>query len=179
MALPDYFKLTQGTAIVWGEAGGTSPTVTKTLSLDALGIGAAQRGASADLGPNYDQEYAVYLWVETGTAPTAGTTVELYLACSHDNTIWPGKVTGADGVYASGAVPATKRQLGPPVSVLIATADSNTILYQAPVLWRPKARYVAPVVVNLLGVSFRDETTASDNGSRVVLVPIIGSIQDA
>ena len=41
MPLPDYIEVTQGTAIIWGEAGATGPTVTNTLSLDALANGAA------------------------------------------------------------------------------------------------------------------------------------------
>ena len=77
MALPDYVEITQGTAVVWGEAGASG--VTATLSLDALANGAARQGASVDLGANFADEYIVELRVETGTAPTAGNTVELYL----------------------------------------------------------------------------------------------------
>jgi hypothetical protein len=177
MALPDYLKFEPGTAIVWGEAGATGPVVTNTLSLDALANGAGRMGAVADLTADYDQDYAVFLWVETGTAPTAGTTVELYLAASHDNSNWPGKVTGADAAYPA-TVSANKLQLGPPVSVLIATADTNTILRQAPMIWTPPARYVAPVVVNVLGQTFRDQATNSNNGSRVILVPMRTLVQD-
>jgi len=168
MALPDYFKIEQGTAIVWGESGGSG--VTNTLSLDALADAAGRMGAAVDLGAVFDEEYMVILVAETGTAPTAGKTVELYMASSHNNTNWPGKVTGSDAAYPA-TVADNKKQLGTPVSILIATADANTILRQQPEIWRPPARYVAPVVVNLLGQSFRDETTASDNDSRVILVP--------
>lgn len=176
MALPDYLKFEQGTAIVWGEAGGSG--VTNTLSLDALATAAGRMGAGVDLGAAWDQDYAVYLWVETGTAPTAGNTVELYLASSHDNSNWPGKVTGSDAAYPA-TVANNKLQLGPPVSILIATNDGNTVLRAQPVIWTPPARYVAPVVVNLLGQAFRDEATASNNESRVILVPLRTLVQDA
>ena len=179
MALPDYFKYELGTAVVWGEAGATgAATVTNTLSLDALADAAGRMGAAVDLGSTFDQEYVAMLWVETGTAPTAGNTVELYFAFSHDNSTWPGKVTGSDAAYPS-TVSANKKQLGMPSVILVATNDTNTILRQSPEVIRPKGRYVAPVVVNLLGQAFRDEATASNNDSRVILVPLRSLIQDA
>lgn len=179
MALPDFFKVELGTPVVWGEAGATgiSLSVTKTLSLDALADAAGRMGASADLGAQWDRDYLVQLIVETGTAPTAGNTVELYLAWSHDNTNWPGKVTGSDAAYPS-TVANNKKQLGNPAAILVATGDTNTVLRQQPQVIRALARYVAPVVVNLLGQAIRDETTATDNDSRVVLTPLISRIQD-
>lgn len=169
MALPDYIEVTQGTAIIWGESGASG--VTAVCSLDALANGAARQGASVDLGANFADEYLVYFQVETGTAPTAGTTAEAYLLSSYDNSTWPAKVTGSDGAYTLGTSDANLRQAGPPVVSLVATADSNTVLTQAPAIWRPRGRYVACIIDNNLGQAFRDETTASDNGSRLILVP--------
>lgn len=176
MALPDYLMAGLGTAIIWGEAGGSG--VTNTLSLDALADTAGRMGAAVDLGATWDDEYFLEAYVETGTAPTAGNLVEIYLAWSRDNTNWPGKVTGSDAAYPS-TVSANKRQLGTPALVLVATNDGNTDLKQNGVLIRPRARYVVPVVVNLLGQAFRDEATASNNGSRVILVPRRLSIADS
>lgn len=176
MALPDYLKAGIGTAVVWGEAGGAG--VTKTLSLDFLASAAGRMGASADLGAAWDDEWVVELRVETGTAPAAGTTwVELYLAYSLDNLKWPGKVTGSDAAYPA-TVANNKLQLGPPVSVLVATADANTELVQNAVIFRPAARYIVPVVVNLLGQAFRDQATASNNLSRVIIYPRQLSVAD-
>jgi len=179
MALPDALKLSLGTPVIWGEAGATgiSLTVTKTLTFEALANAAGRMGASADLGASWDRDYLLQLIIETGTAPAAGATVEAYLAWSHDNTNWPGKVTGSDAAYPT-TVAANKIQLGNPASILVATADTNTVLKQNPVIIRAMARYVAPVIVNLLGQAVRDETTATDNDSRVVLTPLIYSITD-
>ena len=176
MALPDTFKVSQGTAIVWGEAGASG--VTKTLSLDALADGAAQQGESADLGTDWDREYLVYLVAETGTAPTAGNVVDLYLVSSQNGTDWPAKVTGSDGAYTLGTGDANLRQAGPPVVSLFATNDANAVLRQAPVVWRPAGRYVAPIFDNNLGQAIRDETTATDNDSRVIIVPLIDKVTD-
>lgn len=169
MALPDYVEVTQGTAIIWGESGASG--VTAAMSLDALANGAARMGASVDLGANYADEYIVQLRVESGTAATAGSTVDLYLLSSYDNSNWPAKVTGSDGAYTLGTSDANLKQAGPPVMSLVATADANTVLEQAGVIWRPRGRYVVPIVDNNLGQAFRDETTATDNGSRVILIP--------
>ena len=169
MALPDYVEISQGTAIVWGEAGASG--VTATLSLDALANGAARQGDKVDLGESFADEYIVELRVETGTAPTAGNTAELYLISSTDNSNWPAKVTGSDAAYTLGTNDANLRQAGPPVATLVATNDGNTVLIQNQSIWRPRGRYVSPIVDNNLGVAFRDETTATDNGSRVILTP--------
>ena len=174
MALPDSFKVSQGTAIIWGEAGASG--VTHTLSFDALGNGSAIQGGSADLGADWDRDYAVYLIIETGTAPTAGNTVDLYLISSRDGSEWPAKVTGTAGSYTLGTSDANLRQAGPAVTSLVATADANTVLVQAPVVWRPIGRYVAPIADNNLGVAVRDETTATDNASRVILIPLVDKV---
>lgn len=174
MALPEYFKHALGTAIVWGEAGASG--VTATLSMDALANDAGRMGAAVDLGAQWELEHLLFIWIETGTAPTAGNLVEVYLAWSHNNSDWPGKVTGSDAAYPA-TVDNNKKQLGNPYT-LVATNDGNTVLKQNPYLVMPKGRYVAPVVVDKLGQAFRDEVTATNNDSRIILVPRQTLIQD-
>lgn len=177
MALPDYFKIEQGTAVIWGEAGATG--VTLTLSLDALAAGSARMGAVADLGAQFDEEYLVMLIIETGTAPTAGTSVDLYFACADSTSRYPAGVSGSDNAWpADGEEDEWAKQLGVPVVTLYATADANTIQVQNPVIWRPTGRYVVPVVDNNMSQAVRDETTATDNDSRVILVPRRMLVQD-
>lgn len=179
MALPDFAKQSLGTPIIWGEAGATgiSLTVTNTLSLNNLANAAGRMGAAVDLGADWDGEYLAQLIIETGTAPVAGNNCELFLAWSHDNTNWPGKVTGSDAAYPA-TVSENKLQLGLSAGVLVATADANTVLRQQPRVIRAKARYVTPVVVNNLGQAVRNEGTATNNDSRVVLTPIISKVID-
>jgi hypothetical protein len=170
MALPDYVEVTQGTPIVFGEP--SAAGVTHSLSLDGMVSGAARMSSAADLGADFSEEYVVFFRIETGaTAPTAGNTYDLYLISSHDNTNWPAKVTGSEGSYTLGTSDANLRQAGSPVCVLIATADPNAILEQAPVIWRPRGRYVVAIVDNNSGQPIKDEPTNTDNGSRVILVP--------
>jgi len=170
MALPDFFVQQQGTPIIWGESGASG--VTKALSFNNLLDGAARMGESQDLGENWDKEYIAIIMIETGSAPTAGNTVDAYLACSHNGTSWPGFVTGSNAVYALGANDQNLRQLGLPVISLSAANSGNVIQMQNPVIIRPTARYVSPVIDNNLGVAVRNETTATDNDSRFILIPL-------
>ncbi len=175
MALPDFLKQNQGTPIVWGESGATimGLTVTNLMSTDALANGAGRNGVFADLGANFEQAYTVWVVAETGTAPTAGNVVEVYLAASPTSSVFPGKATGTDAAYsATPSVATNKLQLGQPF-ILNATADANTVLIQNAGVWYPPARYVAPVYINLLGQAIRDEATNSNNPSGIILMPLI------
>ena len=169
MALPDSIQITQGTAIVWGESGGSG--VTAVCSLNNLANGSAQQGASVDLGANWEDEYIAVLSIETGTAPTARNTYELYLGFSHDNTVWPAKLTGSNGSYTLGTSDANLGQIGTPAVSLSVTADANTVLTQRGSIIRPTGRYVAPLVDNNSGQATRNQATASNNLSRVYLIP--------
>lgn len=178
MALPDYFKIELGTAIIWGEAGASG--VTKTLSFDGLAAASARMGEYADLGAQFDDEFLVFLIIESGTAPAAGTTVDLYLACSDSTARFPAGLSGSDGAWpGDGDEDQWAKQLGAPVVQLIATNDANTVQIQNPVIWRPTGRYVIPVVDNNMDQAVRDETTATDNDSRVILVPRRLLVQDS
>jgi len=171
MALPDYIQNSLGTAIVFGEA--TASGVTHRLDCNGLANGTAQQSAYADLGANFETDYLVEFAAETGTtAPTAGNTLDLYLLSSNDTASWPAKATGSAGAYTLGTSDANLRQAGAAVSVLIATADSNTVLRQAPVVWRPRGRYVVALLDNNLGQALRSEATAANNDTRITLTPL-------
>ena len=185
MALPDYVGFVAGTKIVWGEAGASG--VTHTLSLNNLASTAARQGASADLGLSLlggtlillPEFVIVEFGIETGTAPTAGNTCAAWLIASTDNTWWPAKVTGSDAAYTRGASDANLRQAGTAVITLVATNDANTTLRQANVRFSPNGRYLAPIVANDLGQATRNETTATDNESRLKVTPYYPVIVDA
>lgn len=185
MALPDYLKYAAGTAIIWGEATSTGSlgTVTATLSLNALAAGSARMGAKVDLGASgsvWDQDFVAILAAESGTAPTAGGLVDLYLSWSHDNTNFAGGVSGSDGAWPTdGNEDEWAKQLGLPYISLPATNDGNTLQVSNPVIFRPKARYVSPVVDVNWDQAIRNQGTAANNLSRVLLFPLQSLIQDA
>lgn len=182
MALPDYLKRTLGTPIIWGEAGATTVfgAVTNTLSLDALVKATARMGAYADLGAAFPEKSLLFIVAETGTAPTAGNTVDVHLAWSPVSSVFPGGVTGSDGAWPSdGNEDEWAPQIGHRAGSLIATNDATTVQIQGPFIITNRCRYVAPVYDNNLDQDLRNETTASDNTSCIAIYPIIDSIEDS
>jgi hypothetical protein len=153
-----------GTPVIWGHPGGTG--VTNNLSLNNLATGSARMGVYVDLGALYEQEYLVYLYAESGTAPTLGTVIELYLASTNDNTVWPSSIDGTDAAYTG-----NRFQLGEPICLLYAVNTANLVQRQNPVIWTPPGRYVAPLYMNSFDQNLRNQGTPANNGSRVILVP--------
>lgn len=164
-----------GTPIVFGEASATvgGLTVTATCSLDALASGSGRMSAEADLGADLPSYLLVELYAETGTAPTAGGTFDGYLAFSRDGTNYPGGVTGSDGAWPSdGNEDEWSPQLGLPAAQLVATNDGTVIQMQQPVKIPCLGRYIAAVFDNNLSQALRDEATASNNSSGMVVTPM-------
>lgn len=176
MALPDGIFYQQGTVITWGDSGAAGVSSGAWLSLNNLADNAGRMGQAMDLGATFAIDYAVTLAIEAGTAPASGTRAELYLAFSHQNSFFPGMVTGMDAAYPA-TVDQNKRMLGNPHVILSAVNTGNFTFIQAPAVVTPTGRYVAPVVVNLLGQVVRN-TTAASNNSRVVMTPLQHTVTD-
>jgi hypothetical protein len=176
MPLPDKFAYTQGTPVIWGTPGGSG--VTHSLTLNNIGATKARMGQVVDLGVDWYREYDVTFIIETGTTPTAGRTVELYLASSYDGTTWPAGITGSDADYKNNEELEWLVQLKNPASVLVATNDGNVTQTQHPELWMPNGRYVVPVIRNDLGFATRNQATPANNTGRVILIPRILQVID-
>ena len=168
------FVLRRGTAIAFGEATGTigGVAVTNTLSLDALASGSARMSAEVDLGADMPLYVDIIPFAETGTAPTAGLTADVYPVFSHDGTNYAAGVTGSDAAWpADGNEDEWAAQLGQSCPY-VATNDGNTVgqqeCYRVPCL----GRYMVIVYDNNLGQALRDEATAANNGSGVVAYPV-------
>lgn len=163
---------------MWGQPGATG--VTKDITLDALASGSARMGVYADLGEYWDEEHIVIAKIESGTAPTAGGNIDVFAAYSRDASEWPAGVSGADAAWpADGNEDEWARQLGNPIISVIATNDTNTLQVQNARVFRPRARYMAIVVDNNWDQAIRNETTDTDNDSRVIVIPRRFLVQDA
>lgn len=153
--------------------------MTNTITLDALADGSARMGAEVDLGADFYPRYRVELWIETGTAPTAGNRVDLYFASSYDGTNYPhAEITGSDGAWPGDGNEDEHVVQLEYICSLIATNDGNTVQKQAPVIWHAKGRYLVPVIDNNLGQAIRDEATATNNDSRIIITPLDDQIVD-
>lgn len=165
----NYIWRNEQTSIVWGQP--TALGVTRDLSLNNLQPNAAQMGASFDLGEFYPRMIRLEVAFETGSAPAALAEIATYLAWSRNGTDWPCNVTGSNGAYTVGTSDANLRPLGLSYPWL-ATADANKLQRYAVYLIETRARWVAPVVHNRMAVAIRNQPTATDNLSRVIITPI-------
>jgi len=147
----------QGGVITWNQGGAD-----KDLNCKGVAATEAREGEKVDLGRGPDnvvpRKWLGVLEIESGTAPTAGGTVELYWAQSADGTNWPAGVSGADGDWKNGEEDEWKKQLGAPVCVLVGTNDANAEQRETFEM-TVSARYGAPVLVNELDQALRDAAT--------------------
>lgn len=162
----------QGTAIVWGTSGGSG--VTNNINLDGLGSGAAREGAAVDLGSTFAEWWSLWIWAETGSAPTADTSAEVWLNWSHDNSNWSGGGSGTDTGFTLGTNDANLRLVGrgSQSGNVLVTASANTLFKAGPFAVRAMSQYVSPIFVNRMNTALRDLTTASDHASRIIMVPL-------
>lgn len=160
---------------VWGESGATILGHARTLGLaiDALANGFAWQGEKLKLDPLYS-EYILISTFETGTAPTAGTTIDVYAAWGANLAASPSTpygfpigVTGSDGSFTA----AYRTTLGLPLPVIM----QNVTNTENPGIARrviPQGNWFVPVIYNGSGQAIRNQTTNSDNKSGLVLYPL-------
>lgn len=159
-----------GTPIVWGEAGASG--VTNTLSLNNLAAAAGRVGVAADLGTQWDCDLLLQAAIESGTAPTAGGAVEIFILFSRSaSSGWPAGIGDISASDAAMTV-ANSAQLGLPAAQVVAINAANTLQTQVSVRIRAKARYMTVVVINRWDQGTRNQGTATDNLSRVTVTPV-------
>lgn len=155
-----YFR--QGKSIAWKASGGD-----KSLDLRSLANTKARCGESVDLASENSKaipsRWAVTAEIALEAAPTAGNTIELYWAASHDNSVFPGGATGTDAAYKDSEEDEWKVQLTFIGSLVLTNDDegasSSGDLAHHQVqqfLFYPPTRYGCPVVVNESGQALDD-----------------------
>ena len=157
----------QGTAITWKAVGGDNG-----MTFASLANNAGRCGVKADLGATFASHYAVVAEFNLDVAPTAGNTIEIYWAPSHDNTTLPGGATGTDAAYKTGEEDEWKKQLLL-VGVVVVTADADTVVQTEMLVFSPPARYGCPVVINKTGQAFEGD----DDSHQLTLIPLVDEIQ--
>ena len=153
-----------GTAKTWTSSGGDA-----AITLASLASGAARIGAAIDRGATRSRKMQFELQVDFGTSPTKGTTVDLYLVTSSDNTNWDGGTAPTDS--ALGSVD-TLPQLVYVGSLVL--DDITSPMQRATFEIENAARYIAPVVHNN---GTGQSLTATGTDQIVKMTPIIDEIQ--
>lgn len=152
-----------GTSVTWRDGGGTY-----AMDLTGLASNAGRVGPVHDRGATRSRRLAVTMLVQYGTGPTDGTTFDVYLATSSDNSAFDGGLSAGDAALGSAD---TLRQLVFVGGVLL---DNVTSAQQATWEIELGARYIVPAVYN----NATGQST-STTASQVILtvIPIIDEIQ--
>jgi len=152
----------QGTSIVWTSAGGDL-----VIGLTSLADGAGRMGAEHDFTATFPTKVRVSLEVDFNVAPTAGRTMDVYWASSHDGTDYDGECTGSDAAYNSEEDMRRLHWVGS----LVASNDTDP--QRASWVFFLPARYGLPVVSNQSGQAL----TATGTDQIVTVTPLIDEVQ--
>ena len=176
VALPDYFKVSQGTAKTIRNSGGTAAI---TLASLANGNGTSTGGrqsASLDMGANWAQRWRLECDFELAATPTAGNAINLFASWNTATGAGDGNTSGSDAAYTgySNNIDAATKQLEF-LGAHICTAQATSTVQKALVgVIFPKGRYLNLVVDNRSGAAFH----SSDSNQVITLVPLEESIED-
>lgn len=153
-----------GTTTTWTSSGGD-----KAITLTSLANNAGRIGASLDRGATRSRKMRFQLQVDFGTSPTDGTTVDLYLITSDDNSNWDGGTSPSDAVLGSADTLRNYVYVG---SLICDNLTSPNQLQSFEI--ECGARYIAPVVYNN-GTGQALSSTGTDQ--VIKMTPIIDEIQ--
>ena len=160
-------RVKQGSAVVWKAGGGN-----KAITLASLADDAGRCGEKADLGATFAPRYAVTVEINLDAAPTAGNSIEIYWAPSHDNSTFPGGATGTDAAYKPGEEDEWKKQLLL-IGCLVVTADADSVVQTQVFVFSPPGRYGCPVVINKTAQAFEGD----NDDHQITLTPLIDEVQ--
>lgn len=192
MTLPEYFKLELGTIFSFADhAGDFSPAAASSLEIGtptdvemnpgALANGSYYQSAKFNWGSQWQQSFAFLIAVELATTPTAGNTIDAWIAPSTSSTAGNGNlggVSGSKGSYTgdnSNAADAVKQLdfLGAFSCTTLATANIQRGMITPS--YTPVAQYASLVIKNGSGVAFHTD----DVEFHIVAIPTELLIQDA
>jgi hypothetical protein len=177
VALPDYFKVKNGTAKTLKSSAGSAAI---TLASLANGNGTSTGGrqaATLDLGEFWAQRWRVNAAFELAATPTAGNAINLFGSYSDSTGAGDGNTSGSDAAYTgySNNIDAATKQLEF-LGAHICTAQATSTVQKSLVgVIFPKGRYLNVVVDNRAGSAFH----SSDSNCVITFTPLEESIEDA
>lgn len=152
------------TTIVWTSSGGD-----KAITLTSLANNTGRIGALLDRGATFARKMRFWVQVDFASAPTDGTTVDLYLATSDDNTNWDGGTAPTDSALGSADTLRNYVFIGSVILDNITTPNQSQSFEI-----ELGARYIAPVIYNN-GTGQSLTSTGTDQIIR--MTPIADEVQ--
>jgi hypothetical protein len=176
MVLPDFFKVSEGTAKTIRNSGGTAAITLASLANGNGTSAGGRQSASLDLGANWAQRWRLECNFELAATPTAGNAVNLFASWNTATGAGDGNTSGSDAAYTgySNNIDAATKQLEF-LGAHICTAQATSTVQKSLVgVIFPKGRYLNLVVDNRSGAAFH----STDTNQVITLTPLEESIED-
>lgn len=176
MALPDFMKVSEGTAKTIKNSGGTAAITLASLANGNGTSAGGRQSATLDMGANWAQRWRLECNFELAATPTAGNAVNLFASWNSSTGAGDGNTSGSDAAYTgySNNIDAATKQLeflGAHICTSQATATVQKSLVG--VIF-PKGRYLNLVVDNRSGAAFH----STDTNQVITFTPLEESIED-
>jgi hypothetical protein len=176
VAIPDYFKVSQGTAKTIKNSGGTAAITLASLANGNGTSAGGRQSASLDMGANWAQRWRLECDFELAATPTAGNAINLFASWNTATGAGDGNTSGSDAAYTgySNNIDAATKQLEF-LGAHICTAQATSTVQKSLVgIIFPKGRYLNLVVDNRSGAAFH----STDTNQVITLTPLEESIED-
>lgn len=154
MALPDFFKQIQGSAITWKESGGTHIVNLNNVTNNA-GAHGNSHNFTADFAHKVIVEVTAYL---NTNAITAGDAIHIHWCPSTDDSFFPGALASAAAAYTGANYNAEQGSLQIPHLFTFPMANITGIQKMSQAFVLP-AQYGKPLVFNEAGTNLAANAT--------------------
>jgi hypothetical protein len=176
MALPDYFKVSEGTAKTIKSSAGSAAITLASLANGNGTTAGGRQAASLDLGANWAQRWRLECNFELAATPTAGNAINLFASWNSATGAGDGNTSGSDAAYTgySNNIDAATKQLEF-LGAHICTAQATATVQKSLVgIIFPKGRWLNLVVDNRSGAAFH----STDTNQVITLTPLEESIEE-
>jgi len=177
MALPDFFKIKNGTAKTLKSSSGTAAITLASLANGNGTSAGGRQAATLDLGEYWAQRWRIDTDFELAATPTAGNAINLFGSYGDATGAGRGNTSGSDAAYTgySNNIDAATKQLEL-IGCHICTAQATSTVQKAMAgVFFPKGRYLNVVVDNRSGAAFH----SSDSNCVITFTPLEESIEDS
>lgn len=177
VALPDYFKISEGTAKTIKSSAGSAAITLASLANGNGTTAGGRQAASLDLGANWAQRWRLNASFEIAATPTAGNAINLFASYRDSTGAGDGNTAGSDAAYTgySNNIDAATKQLeflGAHICTAQATATVQASLVG--VIF-PKGRYLNLVVDNRSGAALH----STETNQSITFTPLEESIEES
>jgi hypothetical protein len=177
VALPDYFRVSSGTAKTIKNSGGDAAITLASLANGNGTSAGGRQAATLDLGEKWAQLWVISTEFELAATPTAGNAINLWASFTDATGAGGANTSGTDSAYSgySNNIDAATKQLDW-IGAHICTAQATATVQKMPVagVFMPKARYLNLVVDNRSGAAFH----STDTNQLIKLKPLNESVED-